>query len=799
MKWFGLGKSASKKSSNEGKLGAGQSNAKTEIAPSSPSMETKLKEVEAKLTNVTDELQKTSLRHGTEKNELMKTITSLQTLLREKDVKINELNVEIQRYKVIESAQSDPTSAPVRYQSELKVRDDKISDLIKQLDHLQSDRNDEMIRLNKKMELVMDEKDHQIKRLNALGPLAVDTKKDGNMRTAISAEATRKVPGAKLPVIPKNVTERDCIENALYENAFMRNLSKDQFSQIIDAMEKKTYQANIEIIREGMDGTHMYILEKGEVAVTKGHGPDKQTVCNLLSGCLFGELAILYNCRRTATITSTTKVTLWSLERTIFQTVVKSAGRNKDQERYETIALVKDLKLLSEEKLRKIADCLEEETFEEGQCIIKQGTTGDLFFIIRSGDVRITKDLPNGEEEEVANFSKGDYFGEIALIKEDVRSANVYAKGVVQCYTLDRTAFTNLVGSIGEMTSLPLGNISEDQEEITEEVRPTKILNQHIANTTLSQLQVLKPLGAGGFGMVKLVQVEGVSDKAFALKCIQKARVVQYGQQRHIMDEKNILMEIDSSFILGLHRTFKDKKFVYLLTDAYLGGDLWRTLHTKGPFNDTVARFYVACVVEAFSYLHKRNFVYRDLKPENLMIDNNGYVRVVDLGFAKKVLPGHKTWTFCGTPEYIPPEIISNTGHNIAADYWSLGILIFELLSKRTPFRAKDDLAIYEGILRGIHSVQFPYKISRKAESLIKALCRQDPSERIGYQKSGINDIRKHRWFQGFDWEGLLVQKVAAPHVPEVKNPFDVSNFERIKEDDLSKIPEENSGWDAEF
>ena len=94
-------------------------------------------------------------------------------------------------------------------------------------------------------------------------------------------------------------------------------------------------------------------------------------------------------------------------------------------------------------------------------------------------------------------------------------------------------------------------------------------------------------------------------------------------------------------------------------------------------------------------------------------------------------------------------EIISNTGHNVAADYWSLGILVFELLSKRTPFRAKDDLAIYEGILRGIHSIQFPYKISRKAESMVKALCRQCPTERIGYQRSGINDIRKHRWFQG--------------------------------------------------
>jgi len=95
--------------------------------------------------------------------------------------------------------------------------------------------------------------------------------------------------------------------------------------------------------------------------------------------------------------------------------------------------------------------------------------------------------------------------------------------------------------------------------------------------------------------------------------------------------------------------------------------------------------------------------------------------------------------------------------------------------------------------------VQFPYKISRKAESIIKALCRQDPSERIGYQRAGVNDIRKHRWFQGFDWEGLRSEKITAPHIPEIKNPFDVSNFEKIREEDERKIPEENSGWDAEF
>jgi len=753
-------------------------------AAESTNMDARLKDIESKLQKSNEELIDAKTKIEKTKADAAQRIASLESQLAQKDKKLNEMSMELERYRLVESSNSDPSSQAAVFTAKLKTKDETILDLTRRLEKHESERMVELEQLNKKMELVMDEKDHQLKRLNALGAGG------GNLRTAISSEPTRKLAGNKLPIIEKTHSERSILEKTLISNAFMRNLNKEQLHKLIDAMEKKNVVKDIEIIREGMDGTHMYILEKGQVQVSKGHGVEKEFVCDLGEGSLFGELAILYNCRRTATITTKTPVTLWSIERTIFQTVVQSAGRSKDQERFDTLRAVKDLNKMSEDKLRKIADCLEEESFEDGQCIIKQGTKGDIFFIIRDGEVRITTDQKDGTEKEVARLGKAAYFGEAALIKEDVRNANVYSIGHVQCYTLDRTAFTNLVGNITDVNQ---------PEKIEEPERPTKIMNAHIEKAGLDDLQIVKALGAGGFGLVKLVKVKGITDRAFALKCIQKARVVQYGQQRHIMDEKNILVTIDSKFILRLHKTYKDKKFVYLLTDAYMGGDLWRTLHTKGPFNDNVARFYVACVVEAFDYLHKRQYVYRDLKPENLMVDNNGYIRLVDLGFAKKILAGHKTWTFCGTPEYICPEIISNTGHTIAADYWSLGILIFELLSKRTPFRAKDDLAIYEGILRGIGSVQFPYKISRKAESIIKSLCRQDPSERLGYQKGGIADIKKHRWYQGFDWDGLQQQRIVAPHIPDIKDVFDVSNFEKLKEEDLSKIPEETSGWDENF
>jgi len=412
--------------------------------------------------------------------------------------------------------------------------------------------------------------------------------------------------------------------------------------------------------------------------------------------------------------------------------------------------------------------------------------------------VKVTKNEGGGKEAEVCKLDKGKFFGELALQSEDKRAANVYAIGDTKCYSLDRHAFINLIGRLDEQSKTDSGSaIAEDPEPATD-AQPK--VTGGLEKATISDCRVLKSLGQGGFGDVKLVFFKGAQfeQKPYALKCVQKCRIVQYGQQRHIMDEKNILFQMRSPFVLNLHQTFKDSKQVYLLTDAYLGGDLWRLLHARGPFPDTVARFYIACVVEAFAYLHQRGIVYRDLKPENLMLDINGYLRLVDLGFAKKVPIGNKTWTFCGTPEYIPPEVIANTGHTLSADYWSLGILVYELLTRKTPFRAKDDLTIYENILRGIHSVQFSYRVSRKAEMLIKSLCRQEPSERLGYQKGGVNDIRKHKWFGGFDWDGFHAQRVPAPILPDVRDPMELADKATLL-DPMTHIPEETSGWDSVF
>ncbi|KAB0383282.1 hypothetical protein FD755_005199, partial [Muntiacus reevesi] len=287
--------------------------------------------------------------------------------------------------------------------------------------------------------------------------------------------------------------------------------------------------------------------------------------------------------------------------------------------------------------------------------------------------------------------------------------------------------------------------------------------------------------------------------KTFAMKILKKRHIVDTRQQEHIRSEKQIMQGAHSDFIVRLYRTFKDSKYLYMLMEACLGGELWTILRDRGSFEDSTTRFYTACVVEAFAYLHSKGIIYRDLKPENLILDHRGYAKLVDFGFAKKIGFGKKTWTFCGTPEYVAPEIILNKGHDISADYWSLGILMYELLTGSPPFSGPDPMKTYNIILRGIDMIEFPKKIAKNAANLIKKLCRDNPSERLGNLKNGVKDIQKHKWFEGFNWEGLRKGTLTPPIIPSVASPTDTSNFDSFPEDNDEPPPDDNSGWDIDF
>ncbi|XP_055684144.1 cGMP-dependent protein kinase, isozyme 2 forms cD5/T2 isoform X1 [Lutzomyia longipalpis] len=512
-----------------------------------------------------------------------------------------------------------------------------------------------------------------------------------------------------------------------------------------------------------------------------------------LSGAkVLGELAILYNCQRTATITAVNDCKLWAIERQCFQTIMMRTGLIRQTEYTDFLKSVPIFKNLPEDTLIKISDVLEETYYQKGDYIVRQGARGDTFFIISKGQVRVTIRQPDSQEEKfIRLLGKGDFFGEKALHGDDLRTANIICDSSdgVTCLVIDRETFNQLISNLEEIRHRYDDEGTIERERINEEFRDIK----------LTDLRVIATLGVGGFGRVELVQVNGDQSRSYALKQMKKAQIVETRQQQHIMSEKEIMVEANSDFIVKLFKTFKDRKYLYMLMESCLGGELWTILRDRGHFDDATTRFYTACVVEAFDYLHSRNIIYRDLKPENLLLDVQGYVKLVDFGFAKKLQSGRKTWTFCGTPEYVAPEVILNRGHDISADYWSLGVLMFELLTGTPPFTGSDPMRTYNIILKGIDAIEFPRNITRNASALIKKLCRDNPAERLGYQRGGISEIQKHKWFDGFYWEGLRSRTLTPPIRPEVKSITDTTNFDVYPPDPDGPPPDDLTGWDNDF
>uniref|UniRef100_A0AAX7VAY3 cGMP-dependent protein kinase n=1 Tax=Astatotilapia calliptera TaxID=8154 RepID=A0AAX7VAY3_ASTCA len=556
----------------------------------------------------------------------------------------------------------------------------------------------------------------------------------------------------------KSDWSKELIKEAILDNDFMKNLELSQIQEIVDCMYPVEYGKDSCIIKEGDVGSLVYVMEDGKVEVTK----ESLKLCTMGPGKVFGELAILYNCTRTATVKTLTNVKLWAIDRQCFQTIMMRTGLIKHTDKANFPAAA--------EEWNRSLIC--KTHYEDGEYIIRQGARGDTFFIISKGKVNVTReDLPNGEPVYLRSLGKGDWFGEKALQGEDIRTASVIAAGAVTCLVIDRDDFST----------------------------PYEAENAFFFNLNLADFNIIDTLGVGGFGRVELVQLKSDENKTFAMKILKKRHIVDTRQQEHIRSEKLIMQEAHSDFIVRLYRTFKDSKYLYMLMEACLGGELWTILRDRGSFEDSTTRFYTACVVEAFAYLHSKGIIYRDLKPENLILDHRGYAKLVDFGFAKKIGFGKKTWTFCGTPEYVAPEIILNKGHDISADYWSLGILMFELLTGSPPFSGPDPMKTYNIILRGIDMIEFPKKITKNAANLIKKLCRDNPSERLGNLKNGVKDIQKHKWFEGFNWEGLKKGTLTPPIIPNVTSAVDTSNFDSFPEDNEDPPPDDNSGWDVDF
>jgi len=276
--------------------------------------------------------------------------------------------------------------------------------------------------------------------------------------------------------------------------------------------------------------------------------------------------------------------------------------------------------------------------------------------------------------------------------------------------------------------------------------------------------------------------------ETYAMKRLNKSWIVENSLEQHVVDERNVMTLTDHPFILKLHNSYYDERYVYLLLELCLGGELFMYLRKYNKFNEQQARFYAASIVFAFEHLHSKSIVYRDLKPENLMLDDVGFLKVVDFGLAK-VVKG-RTWTICGTPEYLAPEVVLSKGHNKGVDYWALGILIFELTAGYCPFVGEDNMQIYKLIVE--NKIDFPTNVTPTLRDIVREFTKTSQLTRLGLKRPGTKLIREHSWFTGFDWPSLENLTMAPPIPTKVRSKTDISNFEEYtgsEQDEIEALP----------
>ncbi|XP_049690683.1 ribosomal protein S6 kinase alpha-3 isoform X2 [Accipiter gentilis] len=306
-----------------------------------------------------------------------------------------------------------------------------------------------------------------------------------------------------------------------------------------------------------------------------------------------------------------------------------------------------------------------------------------------------------------------------------------------------------------------------------------------------SQFELLKVLGQGSFGKVFLVKKISGSDarQLYAMKVLKKATLKVRDRVRTKM-ERDILVEVNHPFIVKLHYAFQTEGKLYLILDFLRGGDLFTRLSKEVMFTEDDVKFYLAELALALDHLHSLGIIYRDLKPENILLDEEGHIKLTDFGLSKESIDHEKkAYSFCGTVEYMAPEVVNRRGHTQSADWWSFGVLMFEMLTGTLPFQGKDRKETMTMILKA--KLGMPQFLSPEAQSLLRMLFKRNPANRLGAGPDGVEEIKRHAFFSKIDWNKLYRREIHPPFKPATGRPEDTFYFDP---EFTAKTPKDSPG-----
>uniref|UniRef100_A0A2I3RF82 Ribosomal protein S6 kinase n=1 Tax=Pan troglodytes TaxID=9598 RepID=A0A2I3RF82_PANTR len=319
---------------------------------------------------------------------------------------------------------------------------------------------------------------------------------------------------------------------------------------------------------------------------------------------------------------------------------------------------------------------------------------------------------------------------------------------------------------------------SAEEEDVVKEIDISHHVKEGFEKADPSQFELLKVLGQGSYGKVFLVRKVKGSDagQLYAMKVLKKATLKVRDRVRSKM-ERDILAEVNHPFIVKLHYAFQTEGKLYLILDFLRGGDLFTRLSKEVMFTEEDVKFYLAELALALDHLHSLGIIYRDLKPENILLDEEGHIKITDFGLSKEAIDHDKrAYSFCGTIEYMAPEVVNRRGHTQSADWWSFGVLMFEMLTGSLPFQGKDRKETMALILKA--KLGMPQFLSGEAQSLLRALFKRNPCNRLGAGIDGVEEIKRHPFFVTIDWNTLYRKEIKPPFKPAVGRPEDTFHFD---------------------
>lgn len=584
------------------------------------------------------------------------------------------------------------------------------------------------------------------------------------------------------------------LQNVIYENtklmAFEKShnlklLSKSQQMKMMKKMKIVCYNNGDVVISAGM------IKKDKLIIVLFGVLREGNKIVADVFQCI-GDLEFLVNCDElyALDICAYGETHVAELTREDFEECMDNSIKPFVANR-EAINALKDVhifKSLPDDNFNLLTQRLKQKKFDNKDVIVRQDTPGDSFFLIKSGKVDIVQ---NGVL--VRTVTKNDYFGERSLILNSYRSASVIANGPVTCWFLTKSDFQSIL-----------------EDNLLNRLQQRIELQDNTVN--LSDLVPIKVLGQGNFGTVFLV-LNLPTNRLYALKSIPRKKIEKFSMQENLILERKILLTLEHVMILKLIKSFKDSKRIYFLTEYVKGCDMFDALRSMKSINDREGKFFIGCLLLILEYLHERDIIYRDLKPENVMIDEEGYPKLIDFGISK-ILTG-RTYTIVGTPHYMAPEVILGKGYTITADYWSLGVMLYEFYCFTVPFGDEEEepYAVYQKVLEC--KLVYPAFVSNKfpAKAFIEILLSKNPNMR---NLGSVEALKAHPWLQGLNWESLINKQITAPYKPDcadiegeirkaLKNRVKIEEFiDNNEEMDLEDADNRRfrnfpNDWDSEF